>query len=83
MLPTIIKWLKSSQATVKQKEIEVEKLKENKCLLTFYCTHTKLKPCVYFSGDGLCKYTLGPHYICSSAVAQANVITLRLKELEK
>ncbi|MCP4762634.1 MAG: hypothetical protein GY870_12715 [archaeon] len=65
------------------KQDQETNLKENKCAMFFYCYHSEKDPCVYFSGNNYdCKYVSSCMCHCTSAVAQSNRITLRLKELK-
>lgn len=52
--------------------------KSNNCTVIFKCTH--MNSCVYRIGQK-CKYIFGND--CTSLVAQANAMTIYLKELMK
>ena len=56
--------------------------KENKVLLEFQCYTDNVSECVYFKkriNNNRCMYEM--HLNCFSKVAQANALTLKLKEI--
>ena len=59
-----------------------DKLKDNKCVIRFWCYHNVPDKCVYFSGDkDICKYQ-EPAGQCLSTVANVNRMTIELKKLK-
>ena len=59
-----------------------DKLKENKCGIAFFCNFGYKNPCVYFAGKGLvCDYKK-EGFLCDSAVANVNRLTIELKTLK-
>ncbi len=58
-----------------------EELKPNLVSLHFYCDEPDHTKCVYYSGDERrCKYCR-TGFICTSAVAQVNAMTIKLKQM--
>lgn len=55
----------------------------NRCEIEFSCTDAMHSDCGYYKTgeDGECKFMDNVNWTCHSAVAQANAMVLKLKEL--